>query len=253
MGETVLCQLLRALFETNLSSIWSSDLASKFRVVLDGVTGTRAAGHPPSTSQLDNLTPCFEYLSEGIRSHKVLPCVGANAVRKSYFSARELNNTFIPHGSQLCDLLNSHSLVIRFGDAWLAGGVGEVPKASIVELINSLHEAHFRTAELCSTGGGDVGREPMSNAQSTLVDWLLASRQPQQPAMLRPSSMPSNIQQPAYSALSQILERNIVIGYRVDDVNVFVTLELKLYPCNIPPGSEGSDICTEKDQAKFDH
>uniref|UniRef100_A0A5K3F9V0 Uncharacterized protein n=1 Tax=Mesocestoides corti TaxID=53468 RepID=A0A5K3F9V0_MESCO len=81
-------------------------------------------GHPPSTSQLDNLTPCFEYLSEGIRSHKVLPCVGANAVRKSYFSARELNNTFIPHGSQLCDLLNSHSLVIRFGDAWLAGGVG---------------------------------------------------------------------------------------------------------------------------------
>uniref|UniRef100_A0A5K3F9K4 Uncharacterized protein n=1 Tax=Mesocestoides corti TaxID=53468 RepID=A0A5K3F9K4_MESCO len=107
--------LLRALFETNLSSIWSSDLASKFRVVLDGVTGTRAAG--------------------------------------------------------------------------------EVPKASIVELINSLHEAHFRTAELCSTGGGDVGREPMSNAQSTLVDWLLASRQPQQPAMLRPSSMPSNIQQ----------------------------------------------------------
>uniref|UniRef100_A0A5K3F9L1 Non-specific serine/threonine protein kinase n=6 Tax=Mesocestoides corti TaxID=53468 RepID=A0A5K3F9L1_MESCO len=118
--------LLRALFGTNLSSIWSPDLASKFRVVLDGVTGTRAAG--------------------------------------------------------------------------------EVPKASIVELINSLHEAHFRTAELCSTGGGDVGREPMSNAQSTLVDWLLASRQPQQPAMLRPSSMPSNIQQPNLAYYIRLFE-----------------------------------------------
>ncbi|VDD82356.1 unnamed protein product [Mesocestoides corti] len=152
--------LLRALFGTNLSSIWSPDLASKFRVVLDGVTGTRAAGECilfPFTADYPRRDVVFEQPS---------PC-------------RNSHGTFFPPStSQLVNLTPC-----------------EVPKASIVELINSLHEAHFRTAELCSTGGGDVGREPMSNAQSTLVDWLLASRQPQQPAMLRPSSMPSNIQQ----------------------------------------------------------
>ncbi|KAL5106555.1 Huntingtin [Taenia crassiceps] len=105
--------LLRALFGTNLMSIWNSDLAGKFRSVLDLNT-------PPMAD------------------------------------------------------INSLDAEIRH-----------------------LCETHFEMAEkTCSCNA--VGR--------SFLDWLQAARQSNQPAMLRPASLPSNIQQPNLAYYIRLFE-----------------------------------------------
>ncbi|CDS43612.1 huntingtin [Echinococcus multilocularis] len=105
--------LLRALFGTNLTSIWNPELADKFRSVLD-----------PKTSTM----------------------TGADGLDVQ---------------------------------------------------IRHLCEAHFEIAEkFCSFN--TIGR--------SFLDWLYAARQFNQPAMLRPSSLPSNIQQPNLAYYIRLFE-----------------------------------------------
>ncbi|VDK22231.1 unnamed protein product [Taenia asiatica] len=130
--------LLRALFGTNLTSIWNSDLADKFRSVLDSNTSPMAG--------MDGILVLL------------------------FFHSFHLTLTF-PVTTKDADSLDAQ--------------------------IRHLCETHFEMAEkTCSSSA--IGR--------SFLDWLYAARQSNQPAMLRPTSLPSNIQQPNLAYYIRLFE-----------------------------------------------